>query len=568
MLTIGLVVVLGDQGCSPTASAPAAAAPTGAEGRGAPGSPPDASAASAPRIVLPDILAIELPAPGMTEIAPSASPLRELLESASAGELMVTHDQSAPLPVGATRVTWTAWSGPAGSSSVHATRAAYVYVFPFGQTPAGISRDTHATVGNHSPKVVRDGSGAVHVVWLDAERPGVGPRVMYRRGIQDPSTGGLRWETEPLRVSDGRSEIWNSYPAIEGSDRAVHFAWYGGRTTRYRRLVRTAEGWSFEPIRDTGASGHIHDNGPDIATRGDDEIHIVTPSGAYALSRDGGVRWTLDQVPPLPRGRIKMPALAVDRQGNAHVAFTGQVRSAPSFSLARPNGGYWELRYVRRRAGGGWVDAQDVLAALPEWRDHGAERDILADFVDIAMDGRGHIHLGWHGTVNTYIFGQDEAFYVRRPARNGSWGPIDAVQPLHPIDPAASRFVSYTPSLCVDDEADLVLAVVFFATDRHLFSQSQLFDSAVRVVRGGRVEGPPIPLSTLSGLGRASGSREALSTWFPSAGPRLFRPANGRAWLDVLHTVVTPAHHNSPYYIVYQRREVTSLLAGARAGGR
>lgn len=90
------------------------------------------------------------------------------------------------------------WLSPNGGL-FHATRAAYVYVFPFGQTPAGISRDTHATVGNHSPKVVRDGSGALHVVWLDAGRPGVGPRVMYRRGIQDPSIGCLRWQTEPLR---------------------------------------------------------------------------------------------------------------------------------------------------------------------------------------------------------------------------------------------------------------------------------------------------------------------------------------------------------------------------------
>jgi len=45
---------------------------------------PTVHAAAPPRIDLPEMLAIELPTAGMTSIAPGDSPLKELLESASA----------------------------------------------------------------------------------------------------------------------------------------------------------------------------------------------------------------------------------------------------------------------------------------------------------------------------------------------------------------------------------------------------------------------------------------------------------------------------------------------------
>ena len=78
---------------------------------------PTVHAAAPPRIELPEMLAIELPTAGMTSIAPGDSPLKELLESASAPGLRITHDVRSPLPLGATYVTWTGWSGTPGGSS-------------------------------------------------------------------------------------------------------------------------------------------------------------------------------------------------------------------------------------------------------------------------------------------------------------------------------------------------------------------------------------------------------------------------------------------------------------------
>ena len=114
-------------------------------------------------IALPEMLAVELPKAQMTEIGPAESPLKELLQSAAAGPLRITHDRSRPLPIGGTLVTWTAWDGVPGESRPRMTRSAYVYVLPNGQTPVGLSGDDHATAGNQSAKVVRDRTGKIHI---------------------------------------------------------------------------------------------------------------------------------------------------------------------------------------------------------------------------------------------------------------------------------------------------------------------------------------------------------------------------------------------------------------------
>lgn len=440
---------------------------------------------------------------------------------------------------------------------------AYVYVFPFGQTPVGVSGDDHATAGNHSPKVARDGSGKLHMVWLDGGRPGMRPRVLYRRAAQNPDTGAITWETEPLRVSDPSSEGGNSYAGIEASDSAVHLVWVGIGTTRYRRLLRRSDQWILEPTRDTRATGSEGDNGPDLAVRGDNEIHVITPSGRYAVSRDGGARWTLDQLPTPPNTVLKGPALAVDDLGNAHVVFTSKVRAPAAFSSKRPNNGYSELRYVRRQPDGRWLDAQNVLAAAAEWADQRNGWDILADWSDVVVDAAGHIHVAWHGTVRSHIFGNDEAYYLRRPATGrATWGPWEPPQALHPVNAARGEYLSFAPSLTVDVASGLTLALVFFDTDA---GGHYIFDTDAVVLRNGVLEAPPRPLSRMARTGAAARSpRDGLSAWFPTTAPRLFNPPGGRAWLDVLTSLATPEHHRSPVYVIYQRVDVTDLVQSTR----
>jgi hypothetical protein len=541
MIPIALLGVAGCTGAPSTRDAPASA--SGAE------------------IVLPEMLAVELPGPDVAELAPGDSPLRELLEAASARGLAVTHDLTRPVGAGAHDITWTAWAGTQGQSAARGTRSARIYVFPFGQTPAGLSGDDRATVGNQSPKVVRDAWGRAHMVWLDSNRPGRGIRVMYRRAAADPTTGAVAWETEAIRVGDQDSEVWNSYPVIEASANAVHVAWAGPRTVRYRRLVRAGDTWAFEPIRDTRVPGPGEDWAPGLAARGDGEVHLLTPTGGYAVSADGGRTWTADRVPVPPGTALKGPALAVDPRGNSHVTFIGLVRSpAGGFtSYGKQHGAYWTLRYVRRRAGGGWEDAQDALAGYPEWRDPGTRDDLLVDFADVAVDGRGNIHLAWHGSANTRAYSYDEAFYMQRaPTGPDRWGPWTSIQPLHPLAPAQGDHFSFAPSLSVDEPSGAVLAALFVDT---VPAVGKRFDAVARVLRDGRLDGPPIRLTRAARDAVGSGHPErAWSTWFPVAAPRVFRSADGRAWLDVLETVVTTPDAQAAHYVVYQRLDVTALL--------
>jgi hypothetical protein len=57
---------------------------------------------------------------------------------------------------------------------------------------------------------------------------------------------------------------------------------------------------------------------------------------------------------------------------------------------------------------------------------------------------------------------------------------------------------------------------------------------------------------------------DAWSAWFPCPARQVYRDAEGRAWLDVVLTVVTSVDYKHPHHIAYLRREVTSLVAPRR----
>ena len=510
-----------------------------------------------PQISVPEVLAIELPAPGVSELAPTASPLRELLEAARLQGQPAAHNVTRPLRAGTTTaVTWSATDG----SGRTVTRTEPLHVFPFGQAPVGVSRIERATGGNNAPKIARDAEGKVHMVWLDAGRPGTEPRVLYRRASTDPQTGAVTWETDPLMVSTRTTVSQGPFPALRISKGAVHIAWAGpNESTKYRRLVRTGTGWTPEAIRDTRAPGGQWDKGPGLDVRGDDEIHVISPSGRYAFSKDGGTFWSRDALPRPPAGSIKGPALAVDALGNSHVVYTVKVRSPASWSSGRPNRAYWELRYARRAPDGTWAEGLNVLAGQPGWAEPTNDDDVLADWPDIAVDGAGNVHVGWHGTANTHIYGRDEAFYARRPATGpGAWGAWEAPQLLF-ARPAGSRgHYSFAPSLSVDTDGDVAFALTFADLTQNLDLK---MDSMARMLRGGRLQGAPVALSTRAAAALAQGRPEAaLAAWFPMAAPRLYVAAPGRVWLDVLQNLV-PHSDNADSYIVYQRVDVSALVA-------
>ncbi|MBN1810177.1 MAG: hypothetical protein JW909_14020 [Planctomycetes bacterium] len=524
-------------------------------------------------IVLPELLAVEIPAPGAVEISDADSPLHELLVSATAGGLQVTYEPAgAAYPLGGTEVTWTSWTGEPYASAVDNTATAYVYVFRFGETPVGLTAYERATAGNHSTKVVRDASGRIHCVWQDHGRP-AGTKVMYRRGTQDQDTGAVTWDIPPAQLGFGEGNI-RSHPAIAASPNAVHVVWYeyagGAHNTYYRRIFNNGGSWVMEAPVITGVTDRRTNNGPDIVAVSDTEVHFVSVGASYLWSTNcdegdaGTIVWQTEAIPMSG----STPSLALDSQKNAHVVYTKSIRSAGTWSTTTPNGGYWQIAYlVRDFSSGTWSAEENVLAAFPEWGDPRAGHidtdpewmwDILTDWIDIETDAVDNVHVGWHGTLNTHIFGNDEAFYIMRPSTGpGAWGPWGLYRELHPVNPSEDQYFSWCPALCVDAASNLALAVPFYNT---LPTESEYgYQSFFRVLRGGDMEGDPVELSLAASAG--------LCTWDTCTGSRVYRHPNGRAWLDVLQNEMTPAGHASPYVITYQHYEITDLLYPDQAAG-
>lgn len=496
--------------------------------------------AESQQITLPDVLAIELPR-GVGAVGPNDSPLRELLNQAHFGSLAVATDLKRKVGVGPVRVTWMAWQGAPGAGKPLATRVGKIIVLPFGMTPVGVSGDENATGGNNAARIARDSAGHVHMIWVDSGRPGGHTGPVYRRAAMAPD-GAVRFETGPIYVAEGSAEDWNAYPALAVSGQTVQLVWQGAGTAHTRRLSFGARGWVFGPIRDTGAKSEGRDVGPAVAmdARG---VHIVTPSGAYAFSSDGGTNWKTELIPLPPGDQIKTASLAVDPSGVVHIAMSVIVtRDAP------PNqklGGYWQLRMIDRSPDGIWNDGVNVLANAPGWGEPRGSDDVLADWVRIACDRTGALHLTWHGTRISHKFGNDDAYYAwQKPG--GRWQiPVQLVAQ----DPSHGILYSYAPSLAID--GNRALALTFY----NVLANSDWvgFDSVLASLRNGQMETLRPVTQFVRAAIKAKQPQLALSSRFPAAAPTVWRTWDGHVWLDVLELFKSPLEPEGANLVVYQR---------------
>jgi hypothetical protein len=504
----------------------------------------------APQISLPETMAVELPA-GTTALAPSDPPLRDLLATAKSGQRQVTNDLRHELKPGATRVTWTAWAGDPGKGVAVATRAATVFVLPTGLTQAGVSGDENATAGNNAVHIARDSTGHVHMVWVDSGREGGKTGPIYRRATTN-ADGAVQFETPLTPIAEGTPGEWTAYPSLAVFGDSVIAAWQGRGTARTRRLSLGPSGYTWGPVRDTGAKSDGRDVGPAIAADAKG-IHVITPSGIYARSTDGGQTWKTEPM-PIPAGQhIKTASLTLDPAGDVTVAFSSVVRPVKDTAKNTGSGGYWQLRTIVRKADGSWTDARDALEDWPAWGEPVTAQDALADWVRIGIDGMGGTHLLWHGTAASRIYGNDEAYYSYRPF-NGDW-----VRPfaLVPTDPARGIKFSFAPSLAINGEH--ALAAVFY----DVFDGDRWggFDADLIPLWHGAPSGPALPLSRFVRASIEQKTPEfALSTRFPAVAPGVFHAPDGRAWLDVLETLIPMGVPDSAKLIVYQRIDVTGWL--------
>jgi hypothetical protein len=495
-------------------------------------------------------MSVELPA-GVTELAPTDPPLRDLLAAATSGSRPVTTDLHDKLSAGAALVTFTAWDGAPTTGKVAAKRTATVFVLPTGFTQAGVSGDENATAGNNATRIARDSTGYVHMVWVDSGRPGGNAGPVYRRAAVAPD-GTVQFETPPTYLADRTPGDWNAYPALTVSGDTVDVVWQGGGIARTRRLVFGSAGYVWGPVRDTGAKSEGRDVGPAILTDAN-TIQIVTPSGMYAISTDAGATWKTEAIPVPPNQHMKTATLAADPAGGTIVAFSSVVQNIKDTAKGEGSGGYWQLRTIRRTPDGKWTDAQDALAAFPAWGQPTGNNDALADWVRIGSDTTGGMHLLWHGTGVFRIYGNDQATYSYRPA-NGTWSePITLVS----RDDTRGIKFSFAPSLALD--GDHAIAAVFYdVIDGNRWGG---FDADLIPLRHGAFAGEPLPLTHFIRASiDAKNPAFALSNRFPSVAPVPFHAPDGRVWLDVLDTFIPMGVDDSPKLLVYQRVDVTKLL--------
>jgi hypothetical protein len=512
---------------------------------------PPALPAPPPQIVLPDLMAVELPA-GVTELTPTDQPLRDFLTAATSGQRHVTTDLSRNLGAGAARVTWSAWDGEPGIGTPAVNRAATVFVLPNGMIQVGASGDENATAGNNAAHITRDENGHVHMVWVGSGRAGGATGPIYRRGfVGDDGSAAL--ETPPTPLAAGTPADWNAYPGLAANGNTVDVVWQGGGKAWTRRLSLDQSGYVWGPPHDTGAKSEGRDTGPSIATDAKG-VHIVTSSGVYAFSNDGGVSWRTEPI-PIPLGqRPKTASLALDSAGIVTIAFSSLISDPKDVSKNEGSGGYWQLRIVQRTPDGQWSAASDALAEFPVWGEPLPRQDILADWARVAVDRARGIHLVWHGTAASHIYGHDQAYYTWRPAGADWCQPV----PLFPPDAAHGIKFSFAPSLTLDGER--ALATVFY--DVFKGEQWAGFDAVLVPLRDGAPNGSPLPISQFV---RASIDRKtpefSLSTRFPAAAPAVIHGRDGRTWVDVLETLIPMGVPDSPKLIVWHRLDVSGQVS-------
>ena len=412
---------------------------------------------------------------------------------------------------------------------------------PPGLTQVGLSADENATAGNNATHIARDSAGHVHMVWVDSGRQGEKTGPVYRRL-------NVQLDTPPVYIADKTPGDWNAYPALAATGDTVFVVWQGGGTARVRRF----DGREWGPVVDTGAKSDGRDVGPSMQADASG-VRVVTPSGQFAISTDGGATWKTEPV-PLPSGQhMKTASIAADPAGGVVLAFSSVVRDPKETAKNEGSGGYWQLRTIRRSSGGTWSDSGDVLAAFPEWAEAKGASDSLADWVRIGTDTAGGQHLLWHGTGISHVYGNDQAYYAYR-APKGEW---QAPIPLVKRDDAKGIKFSFAPSLTLDGEN--VLATVFY--DVYDGTRWAGFDADLVPFLRGTQHGAVLPLTHYV---RASIDAKkpvgALSSRFPSAALAPYHAPDGHVWLDMLETFIPMGVDGVPKSIVHQRVDVTGAV--------
>jgi len=273
-------------------------------------------------------------------------------------------------------------------------------------------------------RLVRDSSGNLHAVWRDDR--GVTEATYYAKSTD----GGQTWGSEAKISSDGVA--YTACIAVDSYGH-IHVVWYeymdrGDGIYRYRaRYRKYTTGWG--SIFDIAVADNDYYRHPVIAIDDNDVVHVVWVGSdwhdedchvwyrKYTDSWQPAVK-ILDGIPD--QGNAG-PSLAVDSQGDLHVAWIGEV------------GGIGQIRY-RKQTSGIW----------------GAIQDLTNDVNDqyhpcIAIDSNDNLHITWYDIADVAIR------YIKY---DGSWSAI--------VELASGQ----RPTVAID-RSDVVYVIYVNTTGNH-----------------------------------------------------------------------------------------------------
>ncbi len=241
------------------------------------------------------------------------------------------------------------------------------------------------------------------------------------------STPPIAWSA-PINLSDNAGHSLAPALTVDGAG-TLHAAWYdnsaGNLDVFYASKQADAAAWS-------SAVNVSHTPGgsywPAIAVDGQGNVHVAwDDSGVnreilYVIKPAGSATWTAPANISNSAGTSRLVALAADAAGNVHAVWNDDTP------------GNAEIYYALRPAGGTTWTAPVVIAATAD----------TAWSPAIALDAAGAVHVAWHD----FTPGVTEIYYATKPP-GGAWS--------SPANVSRTIGASYSPALLADSRGWLHL---------------------------------------------------------------------------------------------------------------
>jgi hypothetical protein len=380
---------------------------------------------------------------------------------------------------------------------------------------------TSQTCENNGWALANDLTGRIHVLWCDWRPAGSVPQIYYK--VYTPAAG---WNYDTAVTNTGREELDPS--AGVDSLGNLYVAWQGADQQNYQQIQYRKHdaslGWGSIMLVTSGSYRRFS---PSLAVEGKDTVHIVwfgydalSPTQRQIFYRTRTLAgWMAQETLTSGPCDPSYPSVAVDRSGNAHVAWWGK---------ADPMSGIYHILYRRRTRSGGWGPVEQVTTS-----------SAAKSAPSIAVDRNGDIHVVWHeGTA-----GLEQIYYGRKSG--AFWDP--------PLPLTSSAYAKLHPSVGVDtsgrvhvawwgkDAATPTVDQIFYRqrtaggwqTQQQLTSESGLLRDRVSIAcdreanpnvawsdsRAGNFEiyykGPDIKDAGVLTIRRPVGTVDSNSTWTP-----------------------------------------------------